>query len=287
MGKIYKTLMFDEEISVSLLDTTDIVNTAIEHFNLSPVATATLGRALTVVAFMSSNLKNENDSVTVTISGDGAGGHVVVCADSKMNVRGYIDNPAVDLPLKPNGKLDVGACVGKGRITVVKNLGLKKPYTGSCHIVSGEIAEDFCAYYTYSEQQPTAIALGVKVGKDHKCIGSGGLVLQPMPGAKEENIVKAEELLSHFNEISTLIETIGMDGIKEKYFSGVKFNEYDTAYKCNCSRDRIDRMLITLGEKELYETIEQEGKIEVTCHFCSKRYVYKREDVDKLLNKNE
>ncbi len=282
MGKILKTLMFNDEISVALLDTTDIVNTAIDYHKLSPVCAAALGRTMTVACFMASGLKNEDDSLTLTVSGDGVGGHIVVCAESDLTVRGYIDNPQVDLPLKPNGKLDVASCVGKGRITVVKNMGLKEPYTGSCHIVSGEIAEDFAAYYTYSEQQPTGIALGVKIGTDLKCVASGGLVLQPMPGASEESIQKAEELLLHFSEISTLIEKNGFDGVVNEFFGGIKFNEYQTSYKCTCSKERIDRVLLTLGKAELDDTIEKEGKVEVSCHFCPKVYVYGKEEIDEL-----
>ncbi len=287
MGRLLKTLVFDDEISLSLLDTTDIVNEAIKIHGLSPLAAAALGRTMTAVAFMASNLKNDTDNLSVTINGDGVGGGIVVCADSALNIRGYIDNPAADLPLNSAGKLDVAGCVGhKGRISVVKNLGLKEPYTGSCHIVSGEIAEDFAAYYTFSEQQPTGMALGVKIGKNLNCIGAGGIVMQPMPDAKEENIEKAEKLLGEFSAISTLIETTGLGGIVEKYFCGVKFSEYAPVYRCNCSKDYVDRVLITLGENELYDTVEKQGKIEVVCHFCPKKYTYFKKDVDILLGKN-
>lgn len=288
MGTILKTLMFDQEISVSLLDTTDIVNTAIEYHHLSPLSAAALGRTMTAVAFMASNLKNQSDNLSVTINGDGVGGSIVVCADSALHIRGYIDQPNTELPLNDKGKLDVAGCVGhRGRISVVKNLGLKEPYTGSCNIISGEIAEDFAAYYTYSEQQPTGMALGVKVGVDGKCVGAGGIVLQPMPGASDENITKAETLLSNFNNISSLIETIGLDGIVERFFEDVTFERLTPVYRCNCSKDYVDRILITLGEKELYETVEKEGKIEVVCHFCPKKYTYLKKDVDILLGKND
>ena len=288
MGKLLKALIFDDEISLSLLDTTDMVNEAINIHGLSPLAAAALGRAMTAVSFMASNLKNDDDNLSVTINGDGVGGSIVVCADSALHIRGYIDEPQVELPLNAAGKLDVAGCVGKrGRISVVRNTGLKEPYTGSCNIISGELAEDFAAYYTYSEQQPTGMALGVKIGKDLKCIGAGGIVLQPMPGAKEENIVKAEELLADFSSVSTLIETIGLNGVVNKYFPDVKFNEYSPVYKCNCSKDYVDRVLITLGEKELYETVKKEGKIEVVCHFCPQKYTYYKQDVDTLLGKND
>lgn len=285
MDKVYKALMFNGEISVSILQTTDMVNEAIRIHSLSPVAAAALGRTMTAATFMATGLKNKDDNLSITINGDGPGGQIVVCGNSQLHMRGYIDNPTVDLPLKPNGKLDVSACVGRGRITVVKNLGLKEPYTGSCHIVSGEIAEDFAAYYTYSEQQPTGIALGVKIGKDCTCVGAGGVVIQAMPGASDESITKAEELLSNFTSISTLIEELGIDGIVDKYFEGILLFEYDPKYQCTCSKDYVDRILITLGEKQLYDTIDSEGKIEVVCHFCPERYTYYKEDVDRLLGK--
>lgn len=283
MDRVVKALIFDNEISVSILETTQMVNRAIEIHNLSPVAAAALGRTMTVATFMATNLKNKDDTLTVTISGDGPGGQIVVCGNHDLCMRGYIDNPNVDLPLKKNGKLDVGGLVGKGRLTVVKNLGLKEPYTGSSRLVSGEIAEDFASYFTFSEQQPTGIALGVKIGKDLKCVGAGGLVIQPMPGASDENIDKAEKLLANFTNISSMIEEYGLDGIIDRFFDGVFFFEYLPKYQCTCSKEYVDKILITLGEKELYDTVEKEGKIEVVCQFCPNKYTYYKEDVDKLL----
>lgn len=284
MNRVVKALIFNGEISVTLLDTTEMVNSAIDIHGLSPLAAAALGRTMTAATFMATNLKNKDDTLSITITGDGPLGSIVVCGNHDLKMRGYVDNPALELPLKPNGKLDVGKAVGKGRLTVVKNLGLKEPYTGSARLVSGEIAEDFAAYYTFSEQQPTGMALGVKIGTNLKCIGAGGLVIQPMPGASDESIDKAEKLLAEFTQISTMIEELGIDGIIDKYFDGVFFFEYLPEYKCTCSKEYVDRIIVTLGEKELYDTIDKEGKIEVVCHFCPQKYVYCKEDVDKLLN---
>lgn len=284
MNRVVKALIFNGEISVTLLDTTEMVNSAIDIHGLSPLAAAALGRTMTAATFMATNLKNKDDTLSITITGDGPLGSIVVCGNHDLKMRGYVDNPALELPLKPNGKLDVGKAVGKGRLTVVKNLGLKEPYTGSARLVSGEIAEDFAAYYTFSEQQPTGMALGVKIGTNLKCIGAGGLVIQPMPGASDESIDKAEKLLAEFSQISTMIEELGIDGIIDKYFDGVFFFEYLPEYKCTCSKEYVDRIIVTLGEKELYDTIDKEGKIEVVCHFCPQKYVYYKEDVDKLLN---
>lgn len=282
MGKIYKTLIYDGQISLSVLDTTDVVNKAIELHGLTPLCGAGLGRALTVASFMATSLKDENEKLSVTIDGNGVGGKIVVCADGNLNVRGSIVNPHADLPLKPNGKLDVGGLVGnEGMITVVKNLGLKEPYVGKCKLVSGEIGEDFAAYYAYSEQQPTAIAVGVLV-KNDKCIGAGGVILQPLPDCAEENIGKAEKLIAEFSDVSRKINEIGIDGIIKKYFDEYEFTKYETQYKCGCSREYVDKVLIALGKKELSDIIEKDGKIEVCCEFCDKKYVYGQKDVEEL-----
>ena len=282
MGKIYKTLIYDGQISLSVLDTTDVVNKAIELHGLTPLCAAGLGRALTVASFMATSLKDENEKLSVTIDGNGVGGKIVVCADGNLNVRGSIVNPHADLPLKPNGKLDVGGLVGnEGMITVVKNLGLKEPYVGKCKLVSGEIGEDFAAYYAYSEQQPTAIAVGVLV-KNDKCIGAGGVILQPLPDCAEENIGKAEKLIAEFSDVSRKINEIGIDGIIKKYFDEYEFTKYETQYKCGCSKEYVDKVLIALGKKELSDIIEKDGKIEVCCEFCDKKYVYGQKDVEEL-----
>ena len=286
MGKIYKTLIYDGQISLSVLDTTDVVNNAIELHGLTPLCAAGLGRALTIASFMATSLKDEKEKLSVTIDGNGVGGKIVVAADGNLNVRGSIVNPQADLPLKPNGKLDVGGLVGNdGMITVVKNLGLKEPYVGKCKLVSGEIGEDFAAYYAYSEQQPTAIAVGVLV-KNDKCIGAGGVILQPLPDCKEENIEKAEKLIVEFSDVSKKISEIGIDGIIEKYFGEYKFTKYNTQYKCSCSREYVDKVLIALGRKELNDIIEKDGKIEVCCEFCNKKYVYLKKDVEELFGEN-
>ena len=285
MVKIYKTLIFDGQISLSVLDTTDVVNEAIRLHKFTPVCAAALGRTLTVTAFMASQLKGEDERLSVTINGNGAGGKIIAAADSKLNVRGAIDNPTIDLPLKANGKLDVGGVVGNsGYITVVKNLGLKEPYVGRSELVSGEIGEDFAAYYAYSEQQPTAIAVGVLI-KNERCIGAGGVIIQPLPDCTEENLVKAENLVNKFSDVSKQISETGVEGIIEKYFKGYDFNAFDVRYKCNCSDEYVRKVLITLGEKELYDAIEKDGKIEVCCQFCDKKYVYYKKDVDEFLGK--
>ena len=281
MGKIYKTLIYDNQISLSIIDATDICNQAIQFHNTTPLATATLGRTMIASLFMASTLKNKGDRLSVTVAGDGVGGKVIVSCDSNLKVRGYIENPNATLPLNEKGKLDVAGCVGKGRITIVRNMGMKEPYTGSSQIVSGELAEDFSYYYALSEQQPTAMALGVKVQND-KCIGAGGVVIQTMPFCSEKAILDAENLIKNFQDISEKIRTLGAKGIIEKYFSEYDFNEYDAKYECVCSDDYISSMLIAIGKTELLNILEEVGKIEIKCEYCDKVYVYDKNDVDKL-----
>lgn len=283
MDILFKGIAFNNKISVTVIEATQLVNDAIKIHKLSPLAAAALGRTMIASAFMASTLKSEDDRLSVTISGDGVGGHIVVAGDSKLNIRGYIDNPQCDLPLNSKGKLDVAGCVGKGRITVLKSMGLKEPYTGSAEIVSGEIAEDFAAYYTFSEQQPTGMALGVKIGTNLECIGAGGVIFQTLPDADDESIDKAEELLLTLGDISTVMQNEGAKAFVERAFSDYTYETFLPKYKCICSKEYIDSMLITLGKKELYETLEKEGKIEVHCHFCNKKYTYLEDDVNTLI----
>lgn len=286
MDVLYKGVAFDGKISVTVIEATEMVNKAIEIHGLSPLAAAALGRSLIAATFMSSTLKSAEDRLSVTLSGDGVGGQIVVAGDAELNMRGYIDNPTCYLPLNAKGKLDVAGCVGKGRLTVVKSMGLKEPYTGSCAIESGEIAEDFARYYAYSEQQPTAMALGVKVGKGNKCIGAGGVIFQAMPDADDDSLKKAEDLALSLTDVSTVMETVGADKFVENTFTDYVYEKFSSKYNCLCSKDYIDGVLLTLGYDELCDTCEKEGKVEVACHFCNKKYVYNKTDIDKLFQKN-
>ncbi|MBQ3596709.1 MAG: Hsp33 family molecular chaperone HslO [Clostridia bacterium] len=285
MDKLLKTLIFDDQISLSILETTDMVNKAIEYHSLSPVCAAALGRTLTVCTFMSQGLKNQKDKLSVTVSGNGPIGKITVCGNGDLQMRGYVDNPQVDLPLNSKGKLDVGGCVGKnGRITVIKSMGLKDPYSGSCQLVSGEIAEDFTAYYAFSEQQPTAIALGVKIGTDGKCVGAGGVIVQALPFAQTENLIKAEEIIKNLTNLSTLIENGSAEEILKTYFGDLKYTEYHPKYECICSKEYLEKILISLGKEELCDIVQKEGSVKVTCEFCRKEYEFTQEDVDRLFN---
>lgn len=270
---------------MSVLETTDMVNDAIKIHGLSPVCAAALGRTLTVCTFMASTLKNASDKLSVTVAGDGPGGKITVCGNGNLDMRGFIDNPNVDIPLRADGKLNVGGLVGKnGRLTVVRSMGLKEPYSGSAKLVSGEIAEDFTAYYALSEQQPTAIALGVKIGTDLTCIGAGGVIMQVMPGASDAAICMAEDVMSQLGSVSSLIQEIGAEGIIDKFIGEVKYSKYEPKYNCLCERSYIEKVLISLGKKELDDIIEKEGIIAVDCQFCNKKYEFTAEDVKRFFN---
>ena len=282
MDAIYKTLIEDGYISLAVLETTKIVNKAIKLHNLTPLTAAGLGRTMTASLFMASTIKNKRDRIYVTISGDGVGGHIVVSTDASLNVRGYIDNPKATLPLKANGKLDVKGLVGNGKLTIVKSMGLKEPYTGSSNIVSGEIAEDFAYYYTVSEQTPTAMALGVKVNKAGKCVGAGGVIMQVLPGCSLDKIERAEKLIAKFSSVSSIIEEIGAENLCKEYFSGYTFDKYEPTYKCICSKRYVDKIVLSLGKNEAESIICEQGKIEVICPYCSKKYTYLDGDVSKL-----
>lgn len=286
MNKLLKGLIYNDNLTLSVLDTTEMVNKAIKIHNLTPLTAAALGRTLTVSTFMASNLKNDGDKLSVVVAGDGVGGKITVCGNGNLCMRGVIDNPEATLPLRADGKLDVGGCVGRnGRITVTKSMGLKEPYSGSSKLVTGEIAEDFTAYYAYSEQMPTAIALGVKIGKTGKCVGAGGVIIQALPFATEEDLVKAEDIMKNFSNISTLIEEKGAEGVLKEYFGDIDYREYNPKYKCLCNRNYVKGILTSLGEKEVNDIIEKEGSVKVSCQFCNKEYVFGKEDADKLFKK--
>ena len=273
----------DGDISVAVLDTTDIVNEAIKIHKLSPVAAAAFGRTATASAFMASSLKNADDKLYVNVNGDGVGGRITVCVSGELFVRGSVVNGRAELPLKENGKLDVGGFVGKnGRITVVKSMGLKEPYSGSSALVSGEIAEDFTAYYAYSEQTPTAMALGVLIGTDKTCLSAGGVIVQAMPNASEESLVKAENIIKSLPDVSArLLEKTPEEMLRE-LFGEVNYTVYEPMYKCLCDKEYVKGLLVSLGKAELDDIIAKEKRIKVNCEFCNKEYVFTAKDVAEM-----
>ncbi|MBQ8391405.1 MAG: Hsp33 family molecular chaperone HslO [Clostridia bacterium] len=275
-------------IRVVAADTTELCNRAQEIHKMSPTAAAALGRALTAAAIMGSMLKSSDDSITVQLSGGGPIGRVVAVGDGKANVKGYVDNPLVDLPLNEKGKLDVGGAVGSdGFLSVIRDLGLKEPYVGQVPLVNGEIAEDLTKYYATSEQIPTAVALGVLVDVDYTIKAAGGFILQVLPGAYDEDIDNVEKTVASISSVTEMLsEGKRPEDIVKQLLSDYEIEFFDnvpTMYKCDCSRERTDRALISIGQEELTKIIEEDGKAQITCHFCDNIYDYTKEELQALL----
>ncbi len=275
-------------IRVVAADTTELCNRAQEIHKMSPTAAAALGRALTAAAIMGSMLKSSDDSITVQLAGGGPIGRVVAVGDGRANVKGYVDTPLVDLPLNPNGKLDVGGAVGKdGFLSVIRDLGLKEPYVGQVPLVNGEIAEDLTQYYATSEQIPTAVALGVLVDVDYTIKAAGGFILQVLPGAYDEDIDNVEKTVASISSVTEMLsEGKKPEDIVKQLLSDYEIEFFDnvpTMYKCDCSRERTDRALISIGQEELSKIIEEDGKAQITCHFCDNIYDYTKEELQALL----
>lgn len=268
--------------------TTELANRAFRIHKTYPTATAALGRTLTAAAIMGATLKNDSDSVTIQFKGDGPLGSIVAVTDSRSHVRGYVVNPYVDIPLNSKGKLDVGGAVGKGYLNVIKDLGLKEPYAGQVPIVTGEIAEDLTYYFARSEQIPTAIALGVLVDTDHSVKASGGFMIQLMPEATEETAAQLEEKMKHIEPVTKMIED-GMSAediffhITEGFDMLMENKGVVPEYECKCSRERMEKALISIGKKELQDIIDEQGEAELTCQFCDNKYKFSKEELTELL----
>ncbi len=270
-----------------LLDATRTVSEAERLHRSSPLVTAALGRALMGTAMLGALIKQDDSSVTVTIDGGGPIGRIVCVCDGGVSVRGYADQPAVILPLNSRGKLDVGGAVGaNGRMSVVKDLRLKAPYVGQVPLVSGEIAEDFAAYYMQSEQSPTVQALGVTVDKDG-VRAACGVLLQPLPGCEPRVIDAMERVAAELGTLSGDLAEMGLDELLNKRLGSLKpvvLSEAPLAYRCGCSRARMEKTLIALGKKELQSIIDDERDgAELTCHFCNKSEKFSQEELVKLL----
>lgn len=268
-----------------LIESTALVQRAKEIHGLSKIATAALGRTLTATAMLGSMLKGKDESVTASIRGGGPIGTVLAVSNEKCEVKGYVDNPAVDLP-RTGPKLPVGVAVGKdGRLTVIKDMHMREPYVGQVNLVSGEIAEDFAMYFTASEQTPSLVSLGVLVS-DEKVESAGGLIVQLMPGASEAAIQSIEMSAGMFMDISGTMKEYHLDGAVNQLLMHLQpevLERRETCYRCDCSRDRVERALITLGAKELGDMIDEQHGAQVDCHFCNKRYAFTEDELKALL----
>ncbi len=289
MGKSVRCISRDGTLTAMAVNSTDIVNRAVEIHETSAVCSAALGRLITAASLMGSALKGKDDSITLRLNGGGPAGSVIAVSDSEGNVRGYVGQSVVEIPLNNKGKLDVaGAVVKDGFLTVIKDLGMKEPYVGRTPIVSGEIAEDITAYYSISEQTPTVCALGVLVNPDLTVRAAGGLIIQLLPTAMDDTIDLVEKSIEGLEPISTLIDR-GMTPEEIcrhalKYFDLEVLDDAEPTYKCYCSKKRVESALISTGKEELLSMAEDE-KTEVSCQFCDKKYVFSPEDIMNLVKK--
>ena len=288
-SRITRFITSDGSARLIFGDTTEIVNTAHKIHMTTPTASATLGRALTAASLLGSLMKNETDSLTLQIKGDGPAGTITCVSDYMGNVRGYLENPMVDLPLKPNGKLDVGGAVGKGLLCVIRDLGGKEPYIGMSELVSGEIAEDLTAYFYNSEQTPSACALGVLVDRDYTCRVSGGFILRLLPGADDAVAEKLEANMMQITSVTNLMnDKKGAVDFADIVFSGIEYEEFDSidvSFKCTCSKEKYEKGLISLGKEELTSMLDEKEPVVTNCRFCKKEYIFSEEELKDMITK--
>ena len=289
--QIIKFLAYNGKISVVCASTTNLVEKARKIHDLSPVVTAALGRVLTITALIGSEMKNKTDKLTIQIKGNGPIGKMVAVSDNYPHVKACLTNPIVDIPLNEFGKLDVGAAVGtQGFINVIKDIGLKEPYIGISPLTSGEIAEDFANYFQTSEQKQTAVALGVLIDKDG-VKSSGGYIISPMPDATEEEISKIEQSIFKAGAISKMLDNkLSLKEIAQKITGDENVQIIDETiepvYECECSKEKFADSLVTLGKQQLTELIEEDGKAEIECQFCNKRYSFNKQELQEILNQS-
>lgn len=294
--KIKKFLAYEGRISVICAETTQLVEKARKVHDLSPVVTAAFGRMLTISTIMGIEMKNQRDKLTVQLKGNGPIEMMVATVNNTPKIKGYVLNPHVDLPGREDGKLDVGRAVGQeGYINVIKDIGLKEPYIGICPLVSGEIAEDFANYFVHSEQRNSAVALGVLVTKDG-VKSSGGYLINPMPDATNEDISKIEQSIFKAGSVSKMLDqNLTLEEIAKRVTGDEKLQVLEEniipRYECDCSKETMADGLVTIGKQEIEEIIKKEGKAELICHFCNKKYEFNREElcricrIDKLKKK--
>lgn len=283
MDRIVRATAANAQIRIFAAETREVAEEARKRHNTTPVATAALGRLLTAAAMMSTMLKGEEDLLTLRITGDGPIGSVTVSADSKANVKGYVANPEVDLPLNAKGKLDVSGAIGRGRLDVIRDMGLKEPYVGQIPLISGEIAEDITYYFANSEQVPSGVGLGVLVDTDYSVKRAGGFIVQLLPNAEdavidrlEKNVQKISSVTALFEEGKTPEDIIAMiaDGFDYQITDTVP-----TAFYCNCSKERVTKALISIGKEELNSMINDGETVNLNCSFCNTDYPFTVEEL--------
>lgn len=292
MGKAIRCLTTDATVMALAIDTTDIVAKAESIHHTSAVVTAALGRLLTAASMMGIMLKNTDDSVTLKVNGGGPAGQIITVSDGRGNVRGYAANPVVEIPLKPNGKLDVSGAVGTdGFLYVLRDTGAAEPYTGCTPLVSGELAEDITSYYAASEQIPTVCALGVLVNPDLTVRAAGGLLIQLLPFCPDSVIDTLEQSIAKLPPMTTMLdEGMSVEEILKKALDGFDFDIVDTyepTYQCACSREKVTRAFCAMSPDELRTLPDETGKVEVTCSFCDNVYTFTTAEINALADREK
>lgn len=266
-------------------NSTHLVNTACQKHGTTPVASAALGRTLTANVMMGGMLKNEDDRVSIIIKGDGPIGGIITEANGEGKVKGYVYHPQIESHLNYLGKLDVGGAVGNANMTVVKDLGMKEPYSGQVPMLTGEIAEDLTYYFLASEQTNSVVILGVLVDVDYSIKQAGGIIIQVLPDASEEAISALEEKIKDFGTLTERMEKgQSIEYVIEQLLGKVEYMDHmPIAFECDCNKDRMERALITVGKKDLNEIIEEDGKAELVCPFCNDKYTFSKDELEQIV----
>ncbi|MFR6449297.1 MAG: Hsp33 family molecular chaperone HslO [Peptoniphilus grossensis] len=292
MGYILRAIDESETIKISAAITTDVVEEAAKIHKLSKTTSAALGRVLTAAAIIGSWQKNEKDSITLSINGNGPAGKIVATCKNDGYVKGYVTNPGADLPTREaDGKIDVAGIVGEGNLTLVMDTGMKKPYTGTVNLTTGEIAEDLAVYFLQSDQVPSAVGLGVLVDVDYSIKAAGGFIIQLMPDATEEQISKLEENLKGLPSVTSILDEYhDAEKLIEILMKDIDFKileKREITYKCNCSREKVEDAIVSVGPKEIEEILREDKKAEVSCYFCDKVYNFDESDLERMVKKAE
>ena len=292
MGYILRAIDESETIKISAAITTDVVEEAAKIHKLSKTTSAALGRVLTAAAIIGSWQKNEQDSITLSINGNGPAGKIVATCKNDGYVKGYVTNPMADLPTREaDGKIDVAGIVGEGNLTLVMDTGMKKPYTGTVNLTTGEIAEDLAVYFLQSDQVPSAVGLGVLVDVDYSIKAAGGFIIQLMPDATEEQISKLEENLKGLPSVTSILDEYhDAEKLIEILMKDIDFKileKREITYKCNCSREKVEDAIVSVGPREIEEILREDKKAEVSCYFCDKVYNFDESDLERMLKKAE
>ena len=289
MSRIIKAVTANGEARVYLAETKEVVDEVMKRHNMSPVAGVAMGRLITAGAMMGSMMKGEKDLLTLQIQCSGPIGGLTVTAKSDGTVKGYVNNPDVMLPPNSKGKLDVGGVLDLGVLSVIKDMGMKEPYVGQTQLVSGEIAEDLTYYYATSEQINSSVALGVLMEKNNTVKQAGGFILQLMPFTEDAVIDKLEENVKKLPSVTTMLEEGETpEGMIRRVLDGFDVEFYEetpTGYVCDCSKERVERAIISIGKKEIQDMIDDQKPIEVNCHFCGRHYEFSVDDLKYLLKK--